>query len=535
MKSLTRTLAALFLFTACTRGPETLDVTLAHGKRARLPVSETLRLSLISEPQTLDWTLSADASASWVIDNLMDGLTQFDAASASTMSLKPALALKWEPSDQARKWKFTLRENVKWSDGQPFQAQQILDGWERLLKKATGAQYAYSLFGIKNAQAYNQGKVSFDKVGVKITKPDEITVELEKPMAYFPLLLTHSSTYPIRIDLIKKFGVHWTDAENLATLGPFVLKAWQHDKMLVMSRNSFYYGSPPHIENVVMYMIQEKATEINLFDSGKLDVVHSVPSVQMKTLKGRPEFKIHGLLTTYYYGINVLKPPMNNRLVRQALAHAIDRDEIAQMLGGGQEAITNWIPPGMFGYEPDVGLKFDPVKARALLKQAGYSDPSRFPKFEIRFNTGEDHERIGENIQAQLKRNLGIDVELKNEEWKVLLNTLQTDPPQMFRFGWKADYPDPDNFLSVMLGDSENNHTRWKNPQYDELVQRAGGLIDQEERRKVYREAQKIMLEDDAAAIPLVSAVDRTLISPRVENYPTSALDRLIYTEVRLK
>jgi oligopeptide transport system substrate-binding protein len=552
-------LAALLALASCTRGPETLDVTLAGGKRVKLPVSETLRLSLTSEPQTLDWNLGADASASGIIDNMMDGLTQFDvttgravagsnapaaaigsATSATSTTpaapqLKPALATKWESTDQARKWKFTLRQNVTWSDGHAFEPQQVLDGWERLLKKETGAQYAYFLFGIKNAREFNQGKVTFDKVGIKITGPNEITVELEKPMAYFPMLLTHSSTYPIRVDLIKKFGIHWTDAENSVSLGPFLIKAWQHDKMIILTKNPSYYGDQPHITNIVLYMIQEKATEINLFDSGKLDAVHALPSVQIKTLKQRPEFKTHGLLTTYFYGMNLTKPPMDSRLVRKAIAHAIDKNEIVQMLGAGQKPLNSWVPEGMFGYDADVGLKFDPLKAKRELDEAGYPDPAKLPRIEIKFNTGEDHERIGENIQAQLKRNLGINVELKTEEWKVLLNTLQVDPPQIFRFGWQADYPDPDNFLSVMLSFSDNNHTRWKNVKYDELVQRAAGLIDQTERRKVYREAQKIMLEDDVAAIPLCSSVDSLLISPRVENYPLNVLKKLIYTEVRLK
>ena len=547
--------AVLLALTSCTRGPETLDVTLAGGKRVKLLVSETLRLALTSEPQTLDWILSADASASGIIDNTMEGLTQYDIAavdpstSAPTSTstglgatsapappqLKPALATKWESIDQARKWKFTLRQNVKWSDGQAFEAQQVLDGWERLLKKEIGAQYAYFLFGIKNAREFNQEKVTFDKVGAKITGPNEITVELEKPMAYFPMLLTHTSTYPIRLDLIKKFGVHWTDAENSVSLGPFLLKAWQHDKIIVLAKNPSYYGDEPHIKNIVLYMVQEKATEINLFDSGKLDAVHALPSVQIKTLKQRPEFKTHGLLTTYFYGMNLTKPPVDNPLVRKAIAHAIDKNEIVQMLGAGQKPLNSWVPEGMFGYEPDVGLKFDPIKAKRELSEAGYPDSAKLPKIEIKFNTGEDHERIGENIQAQLKRNLGINVELKTEEWKVLLNTLQVDPPQIFRFGWQADYPDPDNFLSVMLSFSDNNHMRWKNLKYDELVQRAAGLIDQQERRKVYREAQKIMLEDDVAAIPLCSSVDSLLISPRVQNYPLNVLKKLIYTEVRLK
>lgn len=526
---------SLVLGAGCTKKGQGVEVTMADGSKQILAINETLRINITSEPPSLDWLKATDTTSSHITENTMEGLIQYNLQDKE-LSLVPALALKWEPSDQAKKWTLTLRQGVVWNDGVPFQAQHVVDAWQRLLSKETASEYAYFLFGIKNAQAYNEGKLTdFSQVGVKATSPHEIVVELEKPMSYFPYLLTHHSTFPIRLDVVQKHGDKWTDPANIVTLGPFNLKVWQHDKMIVLERNEKYYGEKPTIKYITAYMIQEQATALNLFDSGKLDAVTRLPSAELRKLRSRKEYRETSNLTLYYYGTNVTKPPMDNPLVRKAVAMAIDRKELVQMLAGGQNPMTSWIPTGMFGYEAGRGLGFDPDKAKELLKQAGYSDVSKFPKLEIKFNTNEDHQRVAENIQAQLKRNLGINVELKNEEWKVYLNTLKTDPPHLYRFGWLADYPDPDNFMAVITGYSDNNRTRWKNAKYDELVLKAAGVTDREERRRIYSEAQKILVEDDVPVIPLYSSVNHLLISPRVENFPVNVMEKYVYKGVRLK
>ncbi len=538
-KSLNRQLAALVILfalvgTACTRGNGDIEVELPGGKKTKLALKETLRVPATSEPPSLDWIKSSDTASAEITSNLMEGLTQYDLTDKE-LGLKPALALKWEATDSGRKWKFTLREGVLWSDGVPFTAQHVADAFKHLLTRETAASYAYSLFGLKNAQAYNQGKVPWEEVGVKITAPSEITFELDKPMSFFPYLLSHHATFPVRLDVIKKAGDRWTEPENIVTLGPYVLKAWQHDKIVFLERNEKYYDAKPAIKNIVFYMIQEIGTQINLFDSGKLDAVHTLPSVELRKLRTRKEHREVMRLGTAYYGFNVTKPPLDNVLVRRAISMAIDRQQVVQMLAGGQVPLTSWVPTGMFGYEAERGLSFNPDKARELLKQAGFADPSKVPKIEIRFNTNEDHARIAENIQAQLKKNLGIEIELKNEEWKVFLNTLKIDPPQMFRFGWQGDFPDPDNFLNLMVSHSDNNHTKWKNPRFDELIAKGAGTLDREERKKIYSEAQKILVEEDVPVVPLYIGVSHLLVSERTENYPVNAMSIFSFKATRLK
>ncbi len=525
---------ALLVLASCTKGGKDIDVVLPSGEKAKLPVAETLRIRLFSEPPSLDWLKLGDTSSTKITANLMDGLVEYD-LNDPELNLVPALATKWESFDKGQKWKITLREGVLWSDGKPFTAQHVIDGWKRLLNRETASRYAYFLFGLKNARPYNEGKKEFSDVGAKITGPFEVTVELERPMAYFPYLLTHHSTFPIRMDVVEKHGEKWTEPGNMVSLGPYTLKAWEHDRIVALERNDKYWGPKAETKYLVAYMIQEGSTAINLFDSGKLDSVHDLPSVELRKLRGRKEYRQKSRLSTYYYGFNVKKPPMDNVDVRKAIAMAIDRQQIVQILNGGQVPMTSWVPVGMFGYEAERGLAFNPEKAKEHLKKAGYADPSKFPKLELKFNTLEDHQLIAENVQAQLKKNLGIDLELKNEEWKVYMNSIKTDPPHIFRYGWQADYPDPDNFFAVLLSYSENNHTRWKNKKYDELIEKAASAPTKEERRKIYTEAHKILVEEELPVVPFYTSVSHILVAPRIENYPLNVMELYHFRGAKIK
>jgi oligopeptide transport system substrate-binding protein len=523
------------IVSGCTSRSGSNTATTPDGRKLELKASDTIRINLSTEPPTLDWNKATDTTSSHILNNVMEGLVSYNLADKE-LALVPALALEWSTAEKGRVWTFKLRPGVKWSDGVDFTGQQVVDSWRRLMAKETASEYAYFLFGIKNGKAFNEGKVPFEQVGISLPTPDTLRVELEKPMAYFPQLMTHASTFPIRLDLIKKFGDKWNEAGNLASLGPYKLAIWQHDREVVLEANDSYYGTKPLIKYVHGQMIIEQATAINLFDAGKLDAVDALPSVQLKTQRKRKEFRTTGLLQTYFYPMNVTKPPMDNVHVRRAIAHAIDRQKVVQVLDGGQIPLTGWVPSGMFGYFSDVGLEFNLDTARAELAKAGYGEgKKKLPKIEIHFNTNEDHQRIGEIVQAQLKENLGIDIELKNEEWKTYLANLRTNPPQMYRFGWLADYPDPDNYMNLMTSYSDNNRTRWKDPAYDKIVEQAAGELDVEKRRELYRKAHKILLEEGVPVIPLFTSVTHLLVSNRVENFPVNAMRRFEYKAVRIK
>lgn len=509
-------------YSACTKKPRQ-----AYG----LDPAETLRVNLINEPPTLDWNKASDTTSSQVFNNIMEGLTDIDLQDPNLKAV-PALAENWTTKD-ARVWEFTLRKNVRWTDGVPFTGQHVIDGWERLLNPKTAAKYAYQLYTIKNAKVYNEGKVTdFSQVGVKLEGENRLIVELEQPKAYFPYVLSHGSTYPIRKEIIAKYGERWTEPENIETLGPYELKVWDHDRAVVIERSETYYGRPPKMKYVLGYVIPELSTALSLYESGELDAIDDLFTQVITKLKKRSDYHGVNALTIYYYGFNTSKLPMNDIKVRRAIAMAINRKQVTDLLAGGEVPISGWLPQGMMGFTNEVGVHQNVEQARKLLDEAGYQDRKKFPKIKIGFNTLDLHQRVAENIQAQLKTNLGIDVELENEEWKTFIESLRSDPPYLFRMGWQADFPDPDNFMSLLTSYSDNNHTRWGNKVYDEIIKKAVSMTNVEERKKAYLEVQKILTETDVAVFPIYSRVEQFLISPRVRDYPLNVLKEMRYETV---
>jgi oligopeptide transport system substrate-binding protein len=500
-----------------------------------LKTSETIRIHIPTEPPSLDWHILTDTTSAFFANNLMDGLMKFDQKDPELKAI-PSLAESVDVNKDSTVFTFKIRKGVKWTDGVELTAQHFVDGIERLLNPATAAEYAYFVFAVKNAQEYNQKKAKFEDVGVKALDANTIQFTLKVPMSFFPSLLTHQSTFAIRKDIVAKFGDRWTNPANIVTLGPYKLKTWNHDKDLVLERNETYWGPKPKTKYVLGLIIKEVLTALTLFDSDKLDILFQLPSQDLRELKTKKEYRLNPMLSNYFYELNVKKAPTDNVNYRRALSAAIDRKQIVDLLAGEQIPNTNWVPKGMFGYNENIGIKFDVAKAKEYLKKAGFDETHKPAKLTISFNTDQDHKRVAENIQAQLKKNLGIDVELANKEWKVYLSDMKADPPQMFRMGWVADYPDPDNFFTLMTGVSENNHTLWKNAKFDELTEKASRLGDKDERRKLYDQANKILTEDEVPVISIYSYTSHFFVKDRIKNLIISPMaeSELVLSNIEL-
>jgi oligopeptide transport system substrate-binding protein len=499
----------LFGLLACTPQPSSSD--------------RTFRLVLSNEPPTLDWSLATDSVSITVIENLMDGLTRFD------RDLQPvaAVASHWDVSADGRRYLFYLRPDVAWTDGRPVTAGDFEYAWKRLLDPKTGAEYAYFLYPVLNAKAYNTGVMKDPaRVGVRALSATVLEVRLERPVAYFPSLTTFMVTFPQRRDLVERFGDSWTAPEHLVTNGPFRLAEWRHEYKLVLAANAGYYGGRPSLDRVLMYVVNERTTELTLYETGDLDYAQ-LPPEAIPSFEGTPEHKRFPILRGYYVGFNVTKPPFTDPRVRRAFTLALDREEFPKILRGGEHAARSWVPPGMFGYDPSVGLPFDPARARALLAEAGYPDGRGLPPVAYVFNTGPVNTLVAENLQAQWKNNLGVTVTLDNLEWKVYLKRLQHDAPPLYRLGWGADYPDPDNFLALFTAGSGNNHTGWANARYDELVAEASAEPDRARRLVLYHEAQRLLTEEDVPIIPLFTHVQNVLVKPWVKGLDLNAMEIL--------
>jgi len=398
------------------------------------------RMTIKNEPPTLDATLATDTVSFTILTNLMEGLTQYDA----DLNPIPAIAKRWEYSNEGQTLTFHLRKDVFWSDGKKVTAEDFEYSWKRLLDPKTAAQYAYFLFDIKNASEYNSGTIKdSDQVGVRALASDILEVTLKKPVVYFPSITTFMVTFPLRKDIIEKYGDDWTEPENMVTNGPYLLDKWEHEYKLVLKANPKHYEGKPQINTVQIFVVQEPTTALTLYETGELDYIE-LPPIAIPHYKSHPEYRNKPQLRGYYYGFNIKKPPFDNVLVRRALAHSINRSLIPRILKGGELPASSWIPKGMFGYNESIGSKFNPEKARSLLAEAGYPEGKNFPKATAVFNTGDVNRLIGEFLQEQWKKHLNVDIQFESQEWKVFLSRLDLDPPQIFRLGWGADFPDPD-------------------------------------------------------------------------------------------
>lgn len=492
-----------------------------------------IRVNLGTEPPSLDWSIATDHVSFNVIANLMVGLTEFD----KKLQPAPVIAQSWELLDGGKKIVFKLRDDVQWTDGKKVRAQDFEYSWKRLLDPKTASQYAYILFDIVNAAAYAQGKLKDpSQVGVRAEDDRTLVVSLNHPAAYFLAITTFEVTYPQRRDIIEKHGNRWTQPGNIVTNGPFTLASWKQQNEIELRANGNYFRGKPALDKVTMYMVNEKTTALAMYEQGNLDFMdesHSIPTLDKPRLAKLPEYKLVPQLRGEYYGFAVDRKPFDNPRLRRAFSHAIDREVFPKILQGGKTPATSWIPPGMLAHNPEIGLAHNPAAARRLLAEAGYPDGRGLPPIVLGYNTQEDHKLVAEAIQAMWQKTLNVVVRIENQEWKVYLKKLQTDPFVVHRAGWGADYPDPDNFMKLFTANSGNNHGRWKNSKYDQLLDQAASESDSAKRTRLYDEAQRLLTETDAAIAPLFWKAEATMLSPRFTGLEYNSMARMDLRNVK--
>lgn len=496
-------------------------------------VSDTIRMRLPGEPPTLDWSLATDNVSKEVIQNLQEGLVQQNADSKA----QPAMAESWSISADGKTYTFHLKSDLKWSDGQLLTAQQFVDSWERLLNPKTAAEYAYFLFDLIGAEEYQKGTLKdFTKVGVKAPDAKTLIVQLKRPVAYWIFVPSFWVTFPIRKDVIAQHGDKWTEAGNLVSNGPYILKEWQHESRILLEKNPHYAHTPETQDmpgRAEFRVVKEDSTAVALFQSGDMDIVRNLPPVQVSALASLKEFVASPYFRGYYVGFNLKDPIVSDLKVRRALAYAIDRNELNSIkaLDPRITPAKSWIPPGMVGFSEARGLDFNPELAKKL-----WSELSKKPQtIELWFDQQEFNKIVAENLQAQWKRVLGIDVQLSNQEWKVYLKTLRTKAPALWRMGWGADYPDPDTFMNLFTCASGNNFSGMCNKSFDTLIQQASSRGSDGERQSAYDKAQKILLEDEVAIVPLFTETNLHLVTQRVIGFRVNPMGDFEFKNLKLK
>lgn len=454
-----------------------------------------------AEPKDLDPHIVTGVPESHIIMNILEPLVGKD---PKTLAPIPAAAESWTMSKDGKVYTFKLRKSAKWSNGDPVTAQDFIYSWTRLLTPATAAEYAYQAFYIKNGEAFNKGKIKdAAQLGIKAIDPYTLEVTLENPTPFFLALLFHHSLSPVHKATVEKFGARWTRPENIVVNGPFTVAKWEMNKVITLKKNDKYWDKDKvTLTEVNYYPVEKQDTEEKMFRSKELHITNEVPLEKIPFWQKDKSgvYQQHPYLGTYYYWLNTTKPPLNNKLVRKALALSIDRERLVKYVTrGGQLPATVFTPPGCGGYSATPRLPKDLsrlAEAKELLKKAGYADGKALGPIEISFNTSDAHRKIAEAIQQMWKQNLGLDMRLMNQEWKVFLDTQRTKNYQISRMGWIADYNDPNTYLDMFVTDGGNNHAGWSNKEYDSLIAKAAKELDQKKRLALFQKAEDILLDE---------------------------------------
>lgn len=489
--------------------------------------SRPLRVALPGQPANIDNNRAYDFIAGTILMQMSEGLTRHD----HDLTPRPALASNWEFSDDFRTITYTIREDARWSDGEPILARHFVDSWRRLLDPKTAAEYAYFVYDIVNAEAVNNGDLQPEKLGVAAPDDHTLVIRLRRPAPFFPHITTFMVTHPIRKDVIDRHGDAWTHPDNIVVSGAYKPVELKHEYRMSFVPNEHWVLGKPSIENLEIYMTAEKATAMNLFVGGDLDIVVDMLPIAIPAFRGKPAYVNEPKLEVRYVGIRVDKPPFDDVRVRRALALSIKREELPRVLKGGERPTKTWLPEGLFGHDPRIGYDYDPEKARAELEASGW-DGSGEPL--LLFRAGDDWRLIAENLQEQWRRELGIDVRIETREQKVFFREIDGEaPPPAHLARWVADFPDPENFMSLFKSNSGNNSLGFASKRYDELVEAAVRTDDEATRRAHYAEAQRILVEEEVAMIPIYVAAQNLLVNPKLEGLKFNAMGDFRVAEAR--
>ncbi len=537
---------AAFLLIACdgdSDGTPTATVAgatgTAAGATAATPdVEQVLRTNLTSEPSTLDPQRASDQVSLTVVRNLYSGLLRLDAQDelvADCAAEVPTLE-NGGISEDGLTYTFTLREGLTWSDGTPLVAQSFVDGARRLFMPGSGNAYAdfYRVIAadgpdgdaniavqealaakVEDVTALEEAVVA----GLRVEAPDDRTLvfHLNRRSPEFLLLASLWPLYPIRQDVVDAGGDRWTEPGTLIGNGPFTLEAWDHGERLRLGRNEHWHGGDVTLDGIEFDMIDDTSVAFLAYQNDELDVVNLGPA-ELVQVRGNEalhaEFLGYPALRTNAVYLSAADPLFADARVRQAFAGAIDREQYANaVLEGSALPAYSWIPPGMPGHEPEIGLQYQDAidDARALLADAGAEG------VQVTLLVPEASSAVltAEWLQAQWQTNLGVTVNLDVRETAAFVQAYTAGDFQISIGGWGADYPDPQNWLPPFTAASPLNFAKYSNSTFDDLIDRAASEVDFDARVDLYLEAHRLLV-DEAGVVPLSYPIRGALVKPWV-------------------
>ncbi len=493
-----------------------------------LAVPADLTIANGDEPQTLDPAIVTAQLDQRICLAIYEGLTSCDPVG----NIVPGVAEHWDLSPDGRTYTFHLRPNATWSNGDALTANDFVESWKRVLDPATASDYAYQLFYLVNGEAYyNHTITDFSQVGVKAADDHTLVVTLSHPTAYFLQLTAAMQTlFPVHLTTVRRYGDNWTKPAHIVGNGPYVLKAWRLNDYILLEANPRYWR-PVAIKRIRVLPTRDANTCFNLFYSGKIDLIldqSSIPPVLLNDIRRKPYFHPNPIGATTFVRFNVKNHPFDDVRVRQALALALDKQDIVdKIIRTGEPVARTLVPPGNSAYIPPAGLPHDLDRARTLLAAAGYPGGRNFPDVTLLYATKGSGPAIATEMQALWSRDLGINsIHLRGQEFKVYLNSQSAVDFDLCISRWIGDYNDPQTFLDMFVTGGGNNDTNWSDPAYDRMLADSESTPEPVHRMQILQGMEKILVEDQLPVFPISFTVGAVLYQPgKLGGFASNFLD----------
>lgn len=472
------------------------------------------------EPTSFDPSIGFNAVSWSALNNIMEGLTRMDEDHKAV----EATAEKIDISDDGLTYTFTIRDNAKWSNGDPVVAGDFVFAWKHMLNPETASPAAFLAYFIEGAEEYNTGEGSADDIAIEAQDEKTFVVKLTSPNEAFLNIITNPSFFPINEKVASADPKWHTEAATFVGNGPFKLAAWSHDVSFEFEKNEHYWDAGAvKLDKVHWAMVNDDTTAYQMYQANELDVT-GVPSEIADQLKDSEELRIDDQAGLYFYRFNTSMEPFTNKKIRQAFAFAVDQEEIVNFVTkNGEKPAHGFVTYGFIGpdgkeFRETVGdlVSYNPEKAKQLLeegmKEEGYTE---LPKVTLSYSTSESHQNIAIALQSKFKEVLGVDAELQNVESGVFLSEQKEFKYQMSRSSFLHDYADPVNALESFITDSSMNRTTWSNAEYDKLIADIKNETDENKRWELLMQADTLLM-DEMPVFPLYFYNSTSLEKPGV-------------------
>lgn len=522
-----RSLSSLALLLCCTAALLTAACSVEQPERP----ADAFAFALGSDPETFDPGSMSGSVEGDVAYQLFEGLLS---PAADDGPPEPGVAERFDLSADGRTYTFHLRPDARWSNGDPLTAADFDYAWRRVLKHKVAADYISLFRLVRGAAAYEADPTNESLLGLRVDGPTIFVVELAQPVAYFPELVSFYPMFPVHRGSVEKWGEQEAfKPEHIVSNGAYKMEAYLRRLRIDAALNPHYWGrADVAMKQLNMLIIEDEAARVNAFDDGRLDWVNQLPSNQILSLRTRDTFRRTEMLGTYFLRFNVTKPPFNDPSVRHALSLAVDRELLCRCTLSDLYKPATGMVPSLPGYSASDAVRYDPAEARRLLAAAGFPGGKGFPTVAYLYNTSENHKIVAEGLQDIWKSELGIEVQLVNQEWKVYLDAMERLDFDIARGGWIGDYVDPNTFLDLWRTGDENNHTGWSNAGFDGLIDKAGQTPDPAARLAVLRAAEAILLRE-LPVMPIYNYAEFHLLRGEIDGWQANLRDVHLARHIR--